>query len=103
MTKINTSLNISRWLKCIERFLLVSSNWNNSSKARVRYTNSNNVAAKSNRNNSTRLELMTMSLVMNSILTSTKKLVEYTAKPGRIVLVSSENALFSRLDFLQAP
>lgn len=94
-----TKINISRWLKCIERFLLVSSNWNNSSKARVRYTNSNNVASKSNHNNSTRLELMTMSLVLNSILTSTMKLVEHTAKSERKVLVSSENALFCRLDF----
>lgn len=94
-------IDISRWLKCIERFLLVSSCWYSSSKARVRYTNSNNVASKSNHNNSTHLELMTMSLVLNSILTSTKKLVKYTAKSGRKVLVSSENALFSWLDFPQ--
>lgn len=94
-------INISRWLKCIKWVLLVSSNWNNAVKAEVSYLNSNNVASKSNRNNSTRLELMTMSLVLNSILTSTKKLVEHTANPGRKVLVSLENALFSRLDFNQ--
>ena len=94
-----TKINISRWLKCkYWGLLLVSSNWNNGVKAGVSYLNSNNVASKSNHNIGTHLELMTMSLVLNSILASTRKLVKHTTKSERTVLVSLENALFARLD-----
>jgi len=43
--------------KGARRFLLSSSNWNNSVKAGVTYLNSNNVASNANRNIGGRLEL----------------------------------------------
>jgi hypothetical protein len=59
--------------KGARRFLLSSSNWNNSDKAGVGNRNANNVATNANTNISARLELIAiaLSVALNSILTCT--------------------------------